>query len=75
MDQDTRTRLRAVQAAAYLGVSRSTLAKWRMSGNGPAYHRCGPRIVYYLRNEIENWLSDCDQQLATERNAKIESQR
>jgi predicted DNA-binding transcriptional regulator AlpA len=70
---DARTRLRAVQAANYLGVSRSTLAKWRMSGNGPVYHRCGPRIVYYFEDEIETWLSDCDQQLAAERNAKVGS--
>lgn len=31
---------------------RSTLAKWRMNGGGPPYHRCGPRIVYYYKSEI-----------------------
>lgn len=75
MHQNIRTRLRAVQAADYLGVSRSTLAKWRLSGNGPVYHRCGPRIVYYLKDEIETWLADCDRRLATERNAKTKSRR
>jgi predicted DNA-binding transcriptional regulator AlpA len=55
-----RDRLRAVQAAYYLQVSRSTLAKWRMRGAGPPYHRCGPRIVYYYRDEIDSWLADCD---------------
>ena len=53
-------RLRAVEAAQYLRVSRSTLAKWRMSGNGPVYHRCGPRLVYYFRHEIDAWLAACD---------------
>lgn len=55
-------RLRAEQAAHYLGISRSTLAKWRMSGLGPPYHRCGPRIVYYLQHEIDAWLEVCDRQ-------------
>ena len=61
MNLDLGERLRAVQAAAYLKVSRSTLAKWRMRGEGPPYHRCGPRIVYYYRNEIDAWLAECDQ--------------
>lgn len=61
MSQDLGERLRAVQAAAYLNVSRSTLAKWRMRGDGPPYHRCGPRIVYYYRSEIDAWLAECDQ--------------
>jgi predicted DNA-binding transcriptional regulator AlpA len=61
MNTNVGERLRAVQAAAYLTVSRSTLAKWRMNGAGPPYHRCGPRIVYYYRNEIDAWLAECDQ--------------
>jgi predicted DNA-binding transcriptional regulator AlpA len=60
MTSNVRDRLRAVEAAHYLGVSRSTLAKWRMNGAGPVYHRCGPRIVYYLRDEIDAWLAECD---------------
>ena len=55
-----RERLRAVAAAKYMGVSRSTLAKWRMKGEGPPYHRCGPRIVYYFQDEIDVWLAECD---------------
>jgi predicted DNA-binding transcriptional regulator AlpA len=54
------SRLRAAEAADYLCVSRSTLAKWRMRGEGPPYHRCGPRIVYYLKHEIDAWLVECD---------------
>lgn len=53
-------RLWVVEAAEYLRVSRSTLAKWRMNGQGPRYHRCGPRLVYYLREEIDSWLLSCD---------------
>lgn len=55
-----RERLRAAAAAAYLGVSRSTLAKWRMKEGGPVFHRCGPRIVYYFKDEIDAWLAECD---------------
>ena len=61
---DNRKRLRASEAAQYLQVSRSTLAKWRMNGHGPVYHRCGPRIVYYYLDEIEAWLADCDKRVA-----------
>lgn len=60
MNLDLGERLRAVHAAEYLKVSRSTLAKWRMRGDGPPYHRCGPRIVYYYRSEIDAWLAECD---------------
>lgn len=60
MKYGERSRLSAIEAASYLHVSRSTLAKWRMNGSGPVYHRCGPRIVYYFQDEIDTWLADCD---------------
>lgn len=60
MTLDTRQRLRAVEAANYLRISRSTLAKWRMRGEGPLHHHCGPRIVFYYKDEIDCWLADCD---------------
>ena len=69
MNPNDRERLRAVVAARYLGLSRSTLAKWRMKGEGPPYHRCGPRIVYYFKDEIETWLVECD---SLSRSAKSE---
>ena len=55
-----RQRLKAIEAAAYLRVSRSTLSKWRMNREGPPFHRCGPRLVYYFRDEIDRWLEECD---------------
>jgi predicted DNA-binding transcriptional regulator AlpA len=54
-------RLKAIEAAKYLRVSRSTLAKWRMSGQGPPYHHCGPRLINYLQHEIDAWLAACDE--------------
>lgn len=65
MTPNTHDRLRAVDAANQLCVSRSTLAKWRMNGFGPRYHRCGPRIVYYIQQEIDAWLAECDRSVRT----------
>jgi len=50
-------RLRSSEAAAYLRVSASTLAKWRMNGTGPKWNRCGPRIVIYLKSDLDDWLA------------------
>lgn len=30
--------------------------KGRMRGEGPPYHRCGPRIVFYFVDELDAWL-------------------
>jgi predicted DNA-binding transcriptional regulator AlpA len=54
-------RLWASDAAKYLQLSRSTLAKWRMCGEGPPFHRCGPRLIYYVQQEIDAWLTACDE--------------
>jgi predicted DNA-binding transcriptional regulator AlpA len=54
------TRYGSAQAAAYLGLSRSTLAKWRSRGEGPPWHRCGTHLVYYWQHEIDAWLDECD---------------
>lgn len=51
-----RARLRSAEAAHYLGISASTLAKWRMRGEGPPPRRCGPRIVFYFVDELDAWL-------------------
>ena len=40
-------KLRAPDAAAYLGIGKSTLDKLRMSGNGPVYSKLGDKIVIY----------------------------
>lgn len=48
--------LTPAQAAKYLGVAVSTLAKWRVAGSGPPFHRPRPRMVRYSRIEIDEWL-------------------
>ena len=57
---DRKTVLTADEAAAYLGVSRSTLARARMCGNlfgvpAPAFVHFG-RTVRYMRVTIDDWL-------------------
>lgn len=67
MSSDQRKRMRTAAAAHYIGVSASTLAKWRIKKEGPPYHRCGPRIVHYYQDEIDRWAVECDER---ERKAK-----
>jgi predicted DNA-binding transcriptional regulator AlpA len=44
------------EAAAYLGISVSTLAKMRLTGNGPPYVKPCRRVVYDVR-DLEAWAS------------------
>jgi hypothetical protein len=53
-------RLKPKEAAKYIRVSLSTLAKWRMRKKGPPYHRCGTRLIYYIVREVDAWLMKCD---------------
>ncbi|QBK30146.1 helix-turn-helix transcriptional regulator [Roseitalea porphyridii] len=57
---DNQRYLRAKEAARYLGVSNSVLAKMRMRGDGPPYRKFGSRVVLYVRSELDDWLeNDC----------------
>jgi predicted DNA-binding transcriptional regulator AlpA len=57
MAQSNATKLRAPDAAAYVGLSPSTLAKMRLRGDGPVYSKAGPRIVIYDKLDLEAWLN------------------
>jgi predicted DNA-binding transcriptional regulator AlpA len=46
--------LDTIGAAAHLGLSTSTLEKWRVSGAGPRYCKHG-RSVRYLRADLDAW--------------------
>jgi predicted DNA-binding transcriptional regulator AlpA len=48
--------LRTPQAAEYVGLSSSTLEKFRLSGQGPIYHKSGPKIVVYYPDDLDRWL-------------------
>ena len=47
--------LTADEAAKILGLSPGTLAKMRVTGNGPVYCKLGRRIVYRPA-DLEQWL-------------------
>ena len=42
------------QAAGILGLSAKTLARYRVTGEGPVFHRFGNRIRY-LRDDLKVW--------------------
>jgi predicted DNA-binding transcriptional regulator AlpA len=57
MNNPSNFRLRAPEAANYLRLSTSTLAKMRLRGDGPRYIKSGPRIVVYERQHLDDWLT------------------
>jgi hypothetical protein len=50
------TTLTAREAAKVLSLAPSTLAKLRLSGNGPVYYKLGRRVAYRWEN-LEAWLA------------------
>ncbi len=44
------------EAARYVGVKKSTLAKWRVYGKGPRFLKLG-HTVRYLRNDLDAYLA------------------
>ena len=45
------------QAAEFLRLKPQTLANWRVMGKGPAFHKCGSRVVY-SEKDLNAWLED-----------------
>ncbi len=45
------------EAAKYLNVSQSMLAKRRLSGDGPRYSKLGKRVVYEL-SDLDQWIAN-----------------
>lgn len=42
-------------AAQFMGLAKQTLNRWRVSGDGPEYHKLGRRVVYDAE-ELERWV-------------------
>ncbi|MCB4919668.1 helix-turn-helix domain-containing protein [Brucella intermedia] len=51
------TNIRVKQAAAYLGLSKSTMDKLRHFGGGPRYFKLG-RIVVYDTADLDAWRNE-----------------
>jgi predicted DNA-binding transcriptional regulator AlpA len=68
--------LRTPQAAEYVGLSASTLEKFRLTGNGPPYQKAGSKVVVYRPEDLDAWLnshrrrSTSDTQSTTETEAR-----
>lgn len=50
--------LRTTEAAAYLGVGKSTLERARIDGTGPQFRRLGSKIITYAIGDLDAWASE-----------------
>ena len=58
MAEDDPGLLTTRQTAAQVGLSPRTLERFRVTGQGPRFHKLGRR-VRYAREDIEDWLKGC----------------
>lgn len=49
--------LRTDQVATWLSVSKSTLVRWRQSGDGPAVYWLSEGVPRYRAIDVEDWLA------------------
>ena len=54
--------LRSPEAAAYIGLSESTLAKRRLYGLPPSFLKLGGRAIGYAIEDLDAWLESCRRQ-------------
>jgi predicted DNA-binding transcriptional regulator AlpA len=59
---DNKRVLRAPEAAVYIGLSESTLAKRRLYGLPPAFLNLGGRAIGYALDDLDAWLESCRRQ-------------
>jgi predicted DNA-binding transcriptional regulator AlpA len=58
--------LRPADAAAFLDLSRSTLAKRRMTGNGPRFVKFGASVRYSLQ-DLEEYVAQSARRSTSDR--------
>jgi predicted DNA-binding transcriptional regulator AlpA len=58
MDTHDQKLLRPPEAAPYIGLSVSTLAKQRLRGDGPKFIRLSARAIGYIQADLDAWLAD-----------------
>lgn len=56
MNENDKHYLSTREAAAWLGLSPRTLERYRVTGEGPVFHRLGSRVRYLL-TDIEAWAA------------------
>jgi hypothetical protein len=55
-------------AAAYLGLSKSTLEKGRITGSGPPFRKLGRRVLYVI-GDLDTWADNCRRHSTSEATA------
>jgi predicted DNA-binding transcriptional regulator AlpA len=45
-------------AAARLKISKHTLNRWRVTGEGPPFVKYGPRLVRYIDSVLDEWAKN-----------------
>ena len=53
------------QAAAYLTISRGTLAHMRVTGEGPPYTKAGRKVIYAI-GDLDAWVEERKQRFTGE---------
>ncbi len=48
--------LNRTEAAHFLGISRRTLEKWAVTGDGPPFYKLGGRVLYD-QSDLEDWIA------------------
>jgi excisionase family DNA binding protein len=43
------------EAAVRLKISKHTLNRWRVTGEGPPFIKYGPRLVRYVESVLDEW--------------------
>ena len=56
MNKQTPVYVSVREAAEFLGLSRKTLDRFRVSGGGPVFHKFGRRVCY-ARRDLEDWAA------------------
>jgi len=54
----SQTLLTVDEAAARVKISKHTLNRWRVTGEGPPFVKYGPRLVRYVESELDNWAQE-----------------
>lgn len=50
-------RLDTVNAAAYIGLSKKTMAQWRYRGEGPRFVKPSGNKVFYYQSDLDAWIN------------------
>jgi excisionase family DNA binding protein len=58
MPEDTCKYLKPPEAAAYLNVSTSTLAKLRVYGGGPKFTKISRAAIRYRRSDLDAYMAE-----------------